>query len=111
MLFVPPYFLHFVFVRPFPRVHLNGADSAHNMPHHSHSPLGPACNAQSQLHAHIPHTDVISKQKDQENDPRHRLEPNKAPDQGCHSSKLYEPLQNEAHFLEDLIETLGIMGN
>lgn len=81
------------------------------MPHHSHSPLGPARNAQSQLHANIPHTDVISQQKDQENDPRHRLEPNKAPDQGRHSNKFYEPLQNEAHFLEDLIKTLGIMGN
>ena len=79
-LFVPPYFLHFVFIRPFPRVHLNGADSAHDMLHHSHSPLGPSRNAQSQLQAYIPHTDVISKQKDQKNDPRHRLEPNKAPD-------------------------------
>ena len=81
------------------------------MPHHSHSPLGPACNSQSQLHAYIPHADVISQQKNQENDPGHRLETNKAPDQGRHSYKLYEPLQNKAHFLEDLIETLGIMGN
>lgn len=81
------------------------------MPHHSQSPLGPARNAQSQLHAYIPHTDVISQQKDQENDARYRLEPNKAPDQGRYSDKLYESLQNEAYFLEDLIKTLRIVGN
>ena len=81
------------------------------MLHYSHSPLCPARNAQSQFHAHIPHANVIGQEEDQENDPGHCLEPNKAPNQERHSDKLYEPLQNVTHFLEDLIKTLCIVGN
>lgn len=39
------------------------------------------------------------------------METNKAPDQGRHGDKFYEPLQSVSHFLKDLIQALSIMGN
>lgn len=39
------------------------------------------------------------------------MEPNKSPNQNCHCDKLNEPLKNVAHFLEDLIKALCIVGN
>ena len=111
MLQLPAYLLYSVLVRPFPRVHFDRADSTNNVFYGAHSPLGPAGYAQAQFHANIPHTNVIGQKGDQEYDPGYGLESNKAPNQGCYSDKLQEPLYNVAHLLEDLIKALCIMGN
>ena len=111
ILCLPAYLLYSILVRPFPRVHFYRTDSTNNVLYDVHSPPGPAGDAQAQFHANIPHTNVISQEKDQEYDPGHGLESNQAPNEGCYSNKLQEPLCNVAHLLEDLIKALCIMGN